>query len=394
MELFGVPGIFIFVFLALIRPLTVFFHEMGHAVTVWLITRKKVHVFIGSYGDKDNSFPVNFKDFSFYIFKNPLKWGRGLCESEEKRFSVNKHILYVFGGPAASLLLALLSYFIIANTLFLTLFFIVLMVSSAIDFLINIFPSQKTIRMSDGRSIFNDGRAIINLIRQRKLPEEYTEGVYKFHEKKYPEAASIFDSLLQESKDLNIYRMAIVSHINSKNYEKAKEIAVQFKENNPSMTTDDWTNFALTFTETGTLEESLEYYDKALKMNPNNKFALNNKGYTLILLEKYEDSIPLLTKAISVDKKFSYAYNNRGLAKINVDLYEEGLRDIEDSLKLDAQNADAYKNWGIYHMRKMEYQDALNMFLKAKEMDESFCGIDELIAEIKLKMKPGYRLEL
>ncbi|MCJ7936009.1 MAG: M50 family metallopeptidase [Chryseobacterium sp.] len=394
MELFDISGILIFFFLILIRPLTVFFHEMGHAVTGWLITRKKVHVFIGSYGNKDNSFLINFKDFSFYIFKNPLKWGRGLCETEEKRFSVNKQILYVFGGPAASLLLALLSYFIISNSKFLTLFFIILMVSSAIDFLINIFPSQKTVYMSDGRSISNDGRAIINLIRQRKLPKEYTEGIYKFQEKKYPEAASIFDSLLQESKDLNIYRMAIASHVNGKNFEKAKETAIKFKENNSSMTTDDWTNFALTFTETGELTESLEYYDKALKMDPNNKFALNNKGYTLILLEKYEDSIPLLNKAISVDKKFSYSYNNRGLAKINLDLYEEGLKDIEDSLKFDSQNADAYKNLGIYHMKKMEYQEALDLFLKAKKMDESLPRIDELITEIKSKMEASHRSEL
>ncbi|MDR6457789.1 Tfp pilus assembly protein PilF [Chryseobacterium vietnamense] len=394
MELFGVPGIFIFIFLVLIRPLTVFFHEMGHAVTVWLITRKKVHVFIGSYGDKDNSFPINFKDFSFYIFKNPLKWGRGLCESEEKRFSVNKQILYVFGGPAASLLLVLLSYFIISNTQFLTLFFIVLMVSSAIDFLINIFPSQKVVYMSDGRSISNDGKAIVNLIRQKKLPKEYTEGIYKFNEKKYSEAASIFDSLLQESKDLDIYRMAIISHINAKNFEKAKETAIIFKENNPSMTADDWTNFALTFTETGALAESLEYYDKALKMNPDNKFALNNKGYTLILLEKYEESIPLLNKAISVDKKFSYSYNNRGLAKINLDLYEEGRKDIEDSLQLGSENADAYKNLGIYYMKKMKYQEALDLFLKAKKMEETLRGIDTLITEIESKVEANHSLEV
>ncbi|TXI96262.1 MAG: hypothetical protein E6Q35_08040 [Chryseobacterium cucumeris] len=393
MEFFGVPRIFIFIFLILVRPLTVFFHEMGHAVTAWLVTRKKVHVFMGSYGDKDNSFLINFKDFSFYIFKNPLKWGRGLCESEEKRFSVNKHILYVFGGPAASLLLALLSYLIISNTQFLTLFFIILMVSSAIDFLINIFPSHKPIYMSDGRLIFNDGKAIVNLIRQKKLPKEYTEGIYKFNEKKYCEAASIFDSLMQESKDLDIYRMAIVSHINAKNFEKAKETAITFKENNSSMTTDDWTNFALTFTETGSLEESLEYYDKALKINPDNKFALNNKGYTLILLEKYEESIPLLNKAISVDKKFSYSYNNRGLAKIKLNLCEEGRKDIEDSLKLDSQNADAYKNLGIYHMKKMEYQEAMDLFLKAKKMDGSLTGIDTLINKLKLKMEVNHTLD-
>ncbi|KAA2223108.1 M50 family metallopeptidase [Chryseobacterium sediminis] len=386
MEFFEIPGIFIVFFFILIRPLTVFIHEMGHAITGWLVTRKKVHVFIGSYGSKDDSFTIHLKDFSFYIFKNPLKWGRGLCNTERKRFSVNKHILYVFGGPAASLLIAVMSYFIISNTEFLTTFFVFLMISSVIDFLMNIFPSQKTFYLSDGRAISNDGRTILNLIQQKKLPKEYTEGMYVFYEKKFSEAASIFENVLQKSEEPNIYRMAIASHINNKNYERAKELGVKFKEKHV-MNSDDLINFALTFTQTGALVESLVYYDEALKMNSNHKFALNNKGYTLILLEKYEEAILLLSKALSIDKKFSYSYNNRGLAKINLGLYEEGLTDIEYSLKLDSQNADAYKNLGIYHMKKTEYQKALGLFLKAKKMDESLNMIDELILELDLKME-------
>lgn len=98
-------------------------------------------------------------------------------------------------------------------------------------------------------------------------------------------------------------------------------------------------------------------------------------------------------KAISVDKKFSYSYNNRGLAKINLNLCEEGRKDIEDSLKLDSQNADAYKNLGIYHMKKMEYQEAMDLFLKAKKMDESLTRIDTLINKLKSKMEVNYTLD-
>ncbi|NIF06595.1 hypothetical protein F3J23_14190 [Chryseobacterium sp. Tr-659] len=380
MEVFEIPATIIVFLLIILRPLTVFFHEMGHAVTGWLITRKKINVFIGSYGNKDKSFKINGKNFNYYIFKNPLKWGIGLCETEEKKISFNHQILFVFGGPAASLLLAALSYLIISNTDFWEIFFTVLLISSAIDFITNMYPTSKTVYLSDGRSISNDGRTIINLFTLKKLPKEYVEGIDKFKEKKYIEAASIFDEVLKESKDPNVYRMAIVSHLQSRNNKKAKEIAIEFKKNH-TMNSDDLINFALTLTYTGELKKSLEYYDKVLESNPKNKFALNNKGYTLILLEEYENSIPLFNKAISLDKNFSYSYNNRGLAKLSLDYDEEGLKDIEDSLKLDPENSDAHKNLGIYHMKKMDYEKALDLFLYARQLDESTYQINELIGK-------------
>ncbi len=56
MEILGIPAVFILFLLLLIRPFTVFLHEMGHAVTGRLITGKR-----GSYGDKDKSFKINLK---------------------------------------------------------------------------------------------------------------------------------------------------------------------------------------------------------------------------------------------------------------------------------------------------------------------------------------------
>lgn len=106
---------------------------------------------------------------------------------------------------------------------------------------------------------------------------------------------------------------------------------------------------------------------------------MNNKGYSLLLLERYEESIPLFDKAIFIDKDFSYSYNNRGLAKIKLNLAEEGREDIEKSLELDSGNAHAYRNLGIYYDEKGDYDQALNLFLKAKELDPKVDSIGELI---------------
>lgn len=384
MEIYKIPAIGIFFLLILIRPLTVFFHEMGHGITGWLITRKKILVFIGSYGNKEKSIKINIFDFIFYILKNPFKWGIGLCETEEKKISINNQILFVLGGPIASLLIAGISYLFFSKNNFLNLFFLLLIISSLIDFVTNIFPSKKTIYLSDGRLTSNDGKNLLKLIRIKKLPKEFTEGLEKFQDKKFDEAVIIFENVLNKSKDPTVYRMAIASNIQSKNYEKAKNISFEFR-NIHTLNSDDLSNLGLTFSETGQLDEALKIYDESLKINPNNKYPLNNKGYTLILSEKFAESIPVFDKAISLDKNFSYSYNNRGLAKINLNMLEEGVKDIENSLKLDPENSDAYKNLGIYYLKMKEYEKSLEMLLKAKNIDESTSQINELIKEAKLK---------
>ena len=60
---------------------------------------------------------------------------------------------------------------------------------------------------------------------------------------------------------------------------------------------------------------------------------------------------------------------------------EEGLEDINYSLKLDENNSHGYRNLGIYHLDKGEYSKALDLFIKAKELDSTTEMIDELIVQ-------------
>lgn len=385
MDQYNKTTFFIFLLLILTRPITVFLHELGHALVAWFITGKKIFVFIGSFGNKDKSIRIHLKSFEFYFYKNPFKWGHGLCVTEEKTISITNQIWYVLAGPSMSLLVSGISYLIIAKTNLWELFFTSLLISSLIDFLISIIPSTKSIKLSDGRTTTNDGKKIIHLFKLKKLPKEYFNGLELYNEKKYHDAFEIFENLLIKSKDPNVYRMAIYSSIQSKDFIKAKEISEKFR-NNHKLNSDDFSNIGLTYTNTGELQESLELYKESLKLNPNNKFALNNIGHTLILLEQYENSIPYFDKAIMIDKDFSYSYNNRGLAKIKIKDFENGLEDIEHSLKLDPENADGFKNLGIYNLEKGNFEKALELFLKTKEMDKTIDLIDELIEKAKSKI--------
>lgn len=77
-----------------------------------------------------------------------------------------------------------------------------------------------------------------------------------------------------------------------KNYLKAKDISDAFASK-VEFNSDDFSNMALAYAQLGFFKQSIEYYNKSLELNPENIYSLNNKAYTLILLERYPESIEL-----------------------------------------------------------------------------------------------------
>ena len=53
----------------------------------------------------------------------------------------------------------------------------------------------------------------------------------------------------------------------------------------------------------GKYNEAIEYYDKALEIDPENAEALNNKGVALDDLGKYNEAIEYYDKVLEIDPK-------------------------------------------------------------------------------------------
>jgi lipoprotein NlpI len=77
--------------------------------------------------------------------------------------------------------------------------------------------------------------------------------------------------------------------------------------------------------------------------------------------------------------------DNRGLARLKIGLLEEGRADIEASLAIDDKQPETYRDLGIYFLLKKEWNEALALFEKAKEMDCDTDGIDQYLSYAKNK---------
>jgi tetratricopeptide (TPR) repeat protein len=391
MQYFPLFLLLLFGLVLLSRPLTVLFHELGHAISIVLLTKQKVTIYIGSYGDPKRSVKINLGMLAIFFRYNPFAWRLGLCVPSATSVSINRQIVYTVAGPVASLIIAAVAvYFTFTYDLhgFLKLFLLVFLGSAFVDLLVNLIPDKTPLELYDGTIAYNDGYSLKQLIYYKQLPKGYSEAVELYNERKFADAAVLLAKFLSKTKDENIYRLAISSYLQYKNYEKAKELSAAFALTG-KMNSDDFSNSALSCSQLGFHDEALKLYDTSLQLNPHNKYSLNNKGYTLNLIDNFAEAIHLFDRAIEIDKDFAYSYNNRGLAKIKLGQTEEGLKDIDRSFELDPDNSYGYRNLGVYYFDKGEFKEALRLFTRAKELDNTTYMIDELIQNATNKLAEG-----
>ena len=214
------------------------------------------------------------------------------------------------------------------------------------------------------------------------MPVSYKEAVVLFREKKYDDAATQLEQALATgTKDPEVYRLAINTHIKLKNYRYANQIQKQQIQKIGNLNTTDRVNLALLKTFLGNYDEAIAYYKHLLQKDGLNRYNLNNLGYTLTLTGQYEEAIPYLDQAIEMNKDFAYAYSNRAYAKMKMGHWEDGKSDNDISLGLDDDNAHAYRNSGLYHFEMAQYEDALTAFEKVRAIDPSFDSINRYISD-------------
>lgn len=384
MEYFPVILLMLIVLVLITRPFTVLFHELGHAIPAIILTKQKVAIYIGSYGDPNKSLHFNVGLLEVWFKYNPFSWRLGLCVPSSKQISINKQIIYTLTGPLTSFAIAAIAcYFTFTYDLHgvVKLILVIFLGSSIFDLFVNLTPRAIPIKLYDGKLAYNDGFQLKQLFYFKKFPKEYSQAAELYNQQKYAEAANLFGQMVSSGlKDENIYRLAISSYLQIKNYQQAKELIDSFIPLQ-KMNSDDFASAGIAYSQIGHHDKAMEFYDESLKRNPNNKYSLNNKGFTLNLLNRYEEAIPLFDKAIEIDKAFAYSFNNRGLAKIKMGKADDGLTDINHSFTLDKDNAYGYRNLGIYYLDKGEFDEAAKLFRKAKEIDTTTHLIEELITK-------------
>jgi tetratricopeptide (TPR) repeat protein len=161
-------------------------------------------------------------------------------------------------------------------------------------------------------------------------------------------------------------------------------------------------NKAINLKNTGNYEESIQYFDKIIELNPFCSKAYINKGLALLnlnknnqaikllykgdsffQLKKYEEAIQFYDKSIDLDP-CSACYENKGNALKMLKNYVEAINCYEKAIELDPLNSTAYRGKGdtLYYLKM--YDKAIKSYARANELDPTNSNLKkERLAKIK-----------
>ena len=178
----------------------------------------------------------------------------------------------------------------------------------------------------------------------KKIPKELKKDILDFIRK--------FSNIAQDT----IYNDLIGFIANEKNYDTTEGLFYQGNAKSFS----------------GKYEEAIEYYSKAIALNPQFANAYNNRGNAKYSLGENEEAIKDYNQAIELNPQHASAYNNRGIAKSSLGDDDEAIQDYDKAIELNPKFVEAYCNLGVSKSSLGKYEEAIKDYNKAIELDPQY----------------------
>jgi len=108
----------------------------------------------------------------------------------------------------------------------------------------------------------------------------------------------------------------------------------------------------------GRITEAIEYYDKALEINPKSKDALVNKGGSLANLNRLEEALECFSKALDIDPEDGAAWTNKGIANYQLGRNKDAVECLNRALRLEPKVTVSYYYKGLALKNLGKYEEA------------------------------------
>jgi tetratricopeptide (TPR) repeat protein len=114
----------------------------------------------------------------------------------------------------------------------------------------------------------------------------------------------------------------------------------------------------------GKFDQAISYFGRAIKLDPKNASAFNNRGRAFIAKEYPMQAIADFEEAIHLNTKDYSAYLGRGMAYLiqgrGTISFERAITDLDRAIQLNPHSAAAYRYRAQAHMDKYELDPAIN----------------------------------
>ncbi|MFX0102170.1 MAG: tetratricopeptide repeat protein [Candidatus Hodarchaeota archaeon] len=138
----------------------------------------------------------------------------------------------------------------------------------------------------------------------------------------------------------------------------------------------DWGTKGFELYKKDKFEESIEYLDKALEIDPEDNSSLYCKAQALGMMGKYEEALENVNKLLELDEEDNIAWFNKATYLVNMEKFKESLECYDRSLEIDpgydivhhdkavalaqlGRHKEAIKHFNVFLENNPEDRDAL-----------------------------------
>ncbi len=131
-----------------------------------------------------------------------------------------------------------------------------------------------------------------------------------------------------------------------------------------------WFGKANDLIQQGKLEESIEYFDKAIEINPTESLLWYMKGRVLIDLNRCEEAIELLDNAFDLNPLYIRSLCTKGIAYEKLRKYDDAMACYDEAIILNPDDEYAYGLKGtLFLMGLKDYDNAIKYLNQAKRIN-------------------------
>ncbi len=133
--------------------------------------------------------------------------------------------------------------------------------------------------------------------------------------------------------------------------------------------------FVVKYTALGSVSNhpnTLDNYNHAILLNPNNLVAYYNRGNALYHLGDYQSALADYTQALTLNPNYSDIYNNRGLTRLQLGDPQGAIEDYTQAITLNPDDAKIYSNRGSARNKLGDIKGALEDFTQAIRLNPDY----------------------
>ena len=130
-------------------------------------------------------------------------------------------------------------------------------------------------------------------------------------------------------------------------------------------------NKGISYDMLGNFDMAIQTFDKALEINPNDSDVLGEKGYTLMNNRNYDEALLNFDKALNINPSDLFTLNSKGNLFIIQGKYNDALSVFNKALEINPNDIDLLMNKATALAYLEEYSEALAVIDKILEMDPS-----------------------